>query len=302
MNYTLHQLDIFIKVCEYQSITKASEAMHLTQSAVSIQLKKLQNQFDIPLTEVIGRQLYITDFGKKIEKLAVDILEKAELIKVARDEYKGVLTGQIRIASVSTGKYVIPYFLTKFTREYPGVQLLIDVTNKGKVIEVLQQNRTDFGIVSVIPENLSLNAVPLMNNELHLVGEKSYLDSKKKVTLKRLQEHPLIFRENGSATKNAMMNFLNKNNIQSERSMELVSNEAVKQAVRAGLGLSIMPLIGMKGEISRGKIQTIPMKGLPIVTEWNLVYGSGKNLSPAALALVNHIKTHKEEIIKTHFS
>ena len=302
MNYTLHQLRIFTKVCEFQSVTKASEALFLTQPAVSIQLKKLQEEFEVPLTEVIGRQLYVTEFGKQIRDLALEILEKADRIKAATDEYKGVLTGHIKIASASTGKYVIPYFLTDFMLKYPGVTISIDVTNKMKVVESLQENSIDFAMVSVIPQNLSLSCVPLIQNELHLVASTAYPGLPKRMAPKKLEGHTLIFRENGSATRAAMETYLHQNNVQVKRSMRLVSNEAVKQAVRASLGLSIMPLIGIRTELLINKMMIIPMKGLPIITQWNLAYGMGKRLSPACKALVEYIQEHKKVISETHFS
>ncbi len=301
MNYTLHQLRIFVKVCEVQSITKASEALFLTQPAVSIQLKKLQDEFEIPLTEVIGRQLYVTDFGKQIWQLAVDILEKVDKIEAATDQYKGILTGHLKIASASTGKYVIPYFLTDFLRTYPGVTISIDVTNKTKVVESLQENSIDFAMVSVVPKNLSLECVPLIKNELHLVAATNYPNLPKRMSAKKLGEHTLIFREEGSATRAAMKTFLNQNQVQVRRSMQLTSNEAVKQAVRAGLGLSIMPLIGIRSELLLDNLKIVPMKKLPIITQWNLAYGVGKKLSPAGKALIDYIQEHKEAISKVHF-
>ena len=302
MNYTLNQLRIFVKVCEFQSITKASEALFLTQPAISIQLKKLQDGFEIPLTEVIGRQLYVTDFGKKILVLANQILNTVDQIEEAADEYKGILTGNIRIASASTGKYVIPYFLTGFMRQYPGVNIDIDVTNKTKVVESIQENSVDFAMVSVVPQNLNLTTVPLMQNELFLVAAKDYPNLPKRMTTKKLADHTLIFRENGSATRAAMESFMLQHQIPVKRSMQLVSNEAVKQAVRAGLGLSIMPLIGIRTEIQLGNINILPIKGLPITTQWNLAYSSGKKLSPASLALIDYIEKEKEAIIEKEFS
>ena len=301
MNYTLHQLKIFTKVCELQSITKAAEALFLTQPAVSIQLKKLQDEFEIPLTEVIGRQLYITEFGKQIRDLANDILEKVDRIEASTDQFKGLLTGQIKIASASTGKYVIPYFLTDFMRKYPGVSISIDVTNKTKVVESLQKNAVDFAMISVIPKNLILEALPLIQNELHLVASTNYPSLPERMTPKKLAQHTLIFREDGSATRAAMKSFLQQHQIQVKRSMELVSNEAVKQAVRAGLGLSIMPLIGIRSELLLNNMRTLAMKGLPIITQWNLVYGAGKQLSPASRALVGYINEHKHRISVAHF-
>jgi len=301
MNYTLHQLHIFTKVCEYGSITRASEALYLTQPAVSIQLKKLQDEFEIPLTEVIGRKLYVTKFGKQILELALEVLEKVAFLEASIDQYKGVLSGHIKIAVASTGKYVIPYFLTDFMRKNPRVTISVDVTNKTKVIERLKENTIDFALISVIPPNLALECVSLIKNELHLVSSFNYPDLPKKMNAKKMENYTLIVREEGSATRAAMETFLNKNQIKINRSMHLVSNEAVKQAVRAGLGLSIMPLIGIGNELDLKKMKIIPMKGLPIITQWNLAYGRGKKLSLASLALVKYIEENKNEISKLHF-
>jgi len=139
MNYTIHQLKIFLKVAEYQSVTKASEALHLTQPAVSIQLKKFQDQFTIPLVEVIGRKLYVTDFGKEIAESAQKVLDEIEAINYKTKSLKGQLAGRIKISSASTGKYVMPYFLGEFLQQNPGIDLIMDVTNKSQVVQSLEK-------------------------------------------------------------------------------------------------------------------------------------------------------------------
>ncbi|MEO1435886.1 MAG: LysR substrate-binding domain-containing protein, partial [Bacteroidota bacterium] len=239
---------------------------------------------------------------KEVYNLATAILEKVDALEIATDRFKGILTGNIQIASASTGKYVIPYFLSGFVQQHPGINLSIDVTNKTLVVKALQENSIDFAMVSVIPPNLALVGIPLMENELVLVGSTSYPDLPQRMRLDHLHKHNLIFREDGSATRDAMINFLKKNSIQVKRSMQLTSNEAVKQAVRAGLGLSIMPRIGIRSELQLEKMTIVPIKGLPIVTQWNLVYGKGKQLSPAGQALIEYIEEHKNRIIKEQFS
>lgn len=302
MNYTLHQLRVFVKVTDCQSISRAADLLHLTQPAVSIQVKRLQDQFDIPLTEVIGRQLYITEFGNQIAEKCRKILEETEGIKSLVDRYKGMLSGKIHIASVSTGKYVIPYFLTGFMALHPQIEMNIDVTNKQKVIASLQENSTDFALVSVVPDQLKVERLELLPNRLYLVGSSKHaLVEQQSVALGDLGKHAHIFREEGSATRAAMEQFLSQNNIDPARSMELVSNEAVKQAVNAGLGISIMPLIGLKNELG-SSMEIIPVKGLPITTTWFLVYSKGKNLSPACEALLEFITAHKEEVREDVFS
>ena len=150
MNYTLHQLRIFLKVAHKQSVTKAAEELHLTQPAISIQLKKLQEQFDLPLIEIIGKKLYITEFGKEIMEASERILREVDEIKYKALAYKGQLAGELRLSIVSTGKYVMPFFLTDFLGKHAGVDLNMDVTNKSKVVQSLEKNEVDFALVSVL--------------------------------------------------------------------------------------------------------------------------------------------------------
>lgn len=300
MNYTLHQLRIFLKVAECQSITRAAEELHLTQPAISIQLKNLQNQFELPLIEVVGRQLYTTDFGKQIAQVSTRILREADNLQFTVDQFKGLLSGQIKISVVSTGKYVMPYFLKPFMDLHPAVDISLDVSNKNRVVEDITQNRTDFSLVSVVPEGLSLEKVELMQNKLFLVGSSQYKHQIKKVS--DLSNNTLLFREEGSATRAAMTRYLETHGIKPMKSMVLVSNEAVKQAINAGIGLSIVPLIGLRNELANESMKIIPIKGLPIITNWNLVYNKGKSLTPAQLELVRFVEENKHVIANEHFA
>lgn len=301
MNYTLNQLRIFLKVAQTESITKAAEVLHLTQPAVSIQLKNFQDQFDIPLTEVIGRRLYLTDFGKEIEIAAEKILDEVNAISYKTQAYKGQLTGKLKISVVSTGKYVIPYFLTDFLKQHSGVELLLDVTNKAKVIESLEKNEVDFSLVSVLPANMKLDKVELMQNKLFVVGNQEMKFLRKEYDKKIFETIPLIYREKGSGTRFVMEKFIEKNKLPVHKKMELTSNEAVKQAVIAGLGFSIMPLIGIKNELNSGNLQIIPVKGFPIKSVWNLIWLKEKNLSPVASAFLQYVRKEKNNIIKQKF-
>lgn len=301
MNYTLNQLQLFVKVAETKSISKTAELLHLTQPAVSIQLKNFQQQFDIPLIEIIHKKVYVTPFGKEIVAAAQNILNEVHAIDEKSMHFKGKLTGTLKISVVSTGKYVIPYFLHDFLEQHPGVELNLDVSNKASVIEDLQNNDTDFALVSIIPPNMKLNKITLMENTLHLVGKRS---KKNKQNLgKNFLEHiSLIFREHGSATRTVMEQFLNKNKISYRKKIELTSNEAVKQAVLAGLGYSVMPLIGLKYELLDKELEIIPVKGLPITTSWNLIWLKQKKLNPVAEAFIQVLANEKEKIIKQYFS
>ncbi|MCL6260408.1 LysR family transcriptional regulator [Aquiflexum sp. TKW24L] len=301
MHYTLHQLQVFLKVSQTESITKAAEELHLTQPAVSIQLKNFQDQFEIPLTEVVGRKLYVTDFGKEIAIAAERIVDQVNAINYKTMAFKGQLTGRLKISVVSTGKYVMPYFLGDFIRKNPGIELKLDVTNKAMVVNSLDENEIDFALVSILPEALQIENVELMENKLLLVAGKDF-EIPGSVSGKKIFEHiTLIYREVGSGTRLTMERYLRNNNIPVTKKLELTSNEAVKQAVIAGLGCSIMPLIGIKNELKNGDLKIIEVEGLPIVTNWNLIYLKNKKFSPVAESYLEYIKEEKKRIIKEYF-
>ena len=302
MNYTLNQLQIYLKVVQTQSVTRASEELHLTQPAVSIQLKNFQDQFDIPLTEVVGRKIYVTEFGHEIAQAAENIINQVYAINYKTLAYKGQLTGRLKISVVSTGKYVMPQFLADFMKQHTGIELLMDVTNKSKVVESLENNEVDFALVSILPNKLNIEKMDLLQNKLYLVGD-SHQKFKKGISAKEIfKDVPLIFREKGSGTRQAMESFFEKNNISVLKKMELTSNEAVKQALLAGLGYSIMPLIGIKNELHSEELQIIPIKGLPIKTTWSLIWLKGKKHAPISLAFLNYLRKEKSKIVHEKFN
>lgn len=292
MNYTIHQLKIFLKVLETKSITKTAEELYMTQPAISIQLKNFQDQFKIPLTEIHGRKLHVTDFGYEIGEIANRVLQNLEEIQFKTKSYQGVLTGKLKIASASTGKYVIPYFLSGFMKKYDGIDFNLDVTNKTKVIESLKNNQIDFALVSVIPDELDIHSEQLIENKLFLVGSTSF----------PTKNASLIYREQGSATRSEMEAFFKETELDSRKKLELTSNEAVKQAIIAGMGISIVPVIGIKNEIQNDSLHIIQRKGLPIVNTWRLIWLKNKKLSPVAEAFLAFIRSEKELIVKTHFA
>ncbi len=301
MNYTLHQLQVFLKITQTKSITKAAEELHLTQPAVSIQLKNFQDQFEVPLTEVVGRKLFVTDFGKEIAKAAENILNEVNAINYKTMAFKGQLSGRLKLSVVSTGKYVMPYFLSDFLLSNDGIDLVMDVTNKSKVVESLENNEIDFALVSVLPENIMIEKLDLMKNKLYLVASHKYPHIHK-ASKNDIKDLPLIFREQGSGTRQTMERYLDKQNIMVRKKMELTSNEAVKQAVMAGLGYSIMPLIGLRNELQNGSIDIIDVKGFPIESTWSLVWLKNKKFSPTAQAFLDHLRKNKSDIVEKEFS
>jgi DNA-binding transcriptional LysR family regulator len=302
MNYTLNQLQIFLKVVQTTSITKAAEELNLTQPAVSIQIKNFQAQFEIPLLEIIGKKIYITNFGKEIAHSAKGILDQVYAINYKTMAYKDQIVGRLKISIVSTGKYVLPYYLTDFLRSHPGVEISIDVTNREKVLESQLDNEVDFSLISDAIDNPNFEYIDILNNNLYLIGNSetallnptfNYLEFK--------NELPLIFRELGSGTRKVMESYFKKQGVDALKKIELMSNEAVKQAVIAGLGYSIMPIIGLKNEIKSGELRIMEREGLPISTKWKLTWHKDKKLSPVANTFLNFSSENKEQIRKKYF-
>jgi DNA-binding transcriptional LysR family regulator len=302
MNYTLHQLQVFTTVVKTKSITKAARELFLTQPGVSIQLKNFQDQFDVQLTEVIGRQLYITDFGNEIAVLAHEILAQVDQINLKTAAYKGIMVGRLKVAVVSTGKYVMPYFLAGFLKEHPQVDLTMDVTNKMSVLKSLEGNVADFALVSILPDKLAVNEEILLENKLYLVSGGAHPDTANRYGREIFEQLPMIYREQGSATRAIMEAYLEKSKISVVKKMELTSNEAVKQAIIAGIGYSIMPLIGIRNEIKTGELKILPVVGFPIRSQWRLIFLKNKKLSPVADAYLKYLQKHKADIVEGSFS
>lgn len=300
MNYTLNQLKIFVKVAELQSVTKASEALYLSQPAVSIQLKNFQDQFEYPLIEMVGKKLFVTEFGQDIVNAAKTILDQVDSINYRAQALKAELSGKLKIAVVSTGKYIMPYFLSPFLREHQKVELAMDVTNKSKVLQSLLSNEVDFALVSIVPSSIAVEGIALLQNKLYLVGNESAIKSYSS-SEEFLENSTIIFREEGSGTRQTMEAYLNKNALSVLKKIELTSNEAVKQAILSDLGYSIMPLIGIKNELQNQQLEILSRQDLPIITHWQLIWLKDKKHSPVAKRFLEFIEKEKEEIIAKQF-
>jgi DNA-binding transcriptional LysR family regulator len=211
--------------------------------------------------------------------------------------FKDQLVGRLKISIVSTGKYVLPYFLTEFLRSNPGVEISIDVTNREKVLESQLLNEVDFSLVSDALENPSFDSIDILSNDLYLVGNNETAVMSPTFNYKDFKnELPLIFRENGSGTRKIMESYFKKQGVDGLKKIELMSNEAVKQAVISGLGLSIMPIIGLRHELKNGELTIIPTPDLPIQTMWQLIWLKGKKHSPVVSSYLEFVKSNKKNI------
>lgn len=302
MNITLHQLKAFQAIAKFQSITKAAEAMSMTQPAVSIQLKNLQEQFEVPLTEIIGKRIHITEFGQELVDTADRIFGELGQIEEKMLELKGLLGGKIRISAVSTGKYIIPYLMADFMKIHPHVEISLEVSNRYKVLAHLQENSTDLALVSLWPDELDLESIQLVENKWYLAcspeKKETYTAAIKEGKWEKV---PFLVREKGSGTRTMMEKFFQERDIHVESNLELATNEAVKQAVMAGLGASLLSNFSMAQEIKEGRISLLELPGLPLKADWKLIWLKQKKHSPAVKAFIRWLSENRKKVLSTHF-
>ena len=303
MNFTLNQLRIFREVVNLGGVTKAAEKLNMTQPAVSIQLKNLQEQFDIPLTQIIGRKIQITEFGHRVAFLAENILNDVSALELQTLAFKGLLSGTLKIASVSTGKYIMSRFLQPFLAEHNHLDLHFNVSQREDALNQLEKGEVDFVLVSVKPSHLEVEEEVILPNWLHLVGACNRIGNLDNTALKKyLAETPLILRERGSGTRFSTEKFLENTGNLSKVKLELISTEAAKQAVIAGLGVAALSIYSMRLELIHKELCIIPLKGFPIRNDWRIIWLKNKKLSPVASAFVEFLRKEKTAIRKEHFA
>lgn len=277
---TLHQLRLFNSLGRHLSFTKAAEELHLSQPAVSIQIKRLEESVGIPLVEHIGRKVFLTAAGNELYSATIDVLDR---LKVLNEDIVGMeegIKGPLRIAAITTAKYFMPHLLGIFLRDYPGVEPTLTITNQSKVIGRLEENMDDLVIMGTVPERLDLESTYFLDNPLVVVAPPDHsLVGRKNIPLELVAEERFIAREMGSGTRAARKKLFEEHGLEANVYMELGSGEAIKQAVMAGLGISVLSLHNLRLELDAGILSVLDVQHFPLVREWYAVHLKGKKLS-----------------------
>jgi len=292
MNYsfTLHQLTIFGEVVKYNSITRAAEALHMTQPAVSIQLKKLQEALDVELIQVIGKKLHLTEAGEELYHIQQELNERFEGYEAFISQLKGGLKGKLAISAASTAKYFLPYLLGEFQKKYPLVDISLKVTNRNEVLEHLNRNEFNLAILTQVPSRDDLEAIPFLENPLVMAAPPGHpLRDQNQINVRDLREETFIFREPGSGTRMVMEEYLAKHGLRPNVAMELGTNEAVKQAIMAGIGVSLISELSLGPYLEMDRICILDVQGTPISTQWHILYHKGRTHSPATKNFIGYI-------------
>ncbi|MDZ7716383.1 MAG: LysR family transcriptional regulator [Balneolaceae bacterium] len=294
MHFTLHQLYVFGMVARQKSMTEAARQLHMTQPAVSIQIKQLQEAVGIPLVEIVGRKLYLTEAGEKLYKAYQTVDQELELFDADISQLKGGLKGTLTISSASTAKYFLPYLLGEFRNRYPQVDIALKVTNRNEVLRHLSQNQYDLAVLTQLPDDNTTTEIPFLDNPLVIGAPYNHpLSKEKDITVDQLKEQPFIYREKGSGTRMVMENYLKEKGIDKKPTMELSTNEAVKQAIRAGIGLSIVSKLSLANEVTLNQISVLDIPDFPITTQWHIIYRNNKKLTPVTKNFISFLQEKK---------
>jgi DNA-binding transcriptional LysR family regulator len=295
MNISFRQLRLFQALAEKGSVSAAAKAMHVTQPTASMQLKEMSLAIGLPIYEVIGKKVYLTETGLTLASTARDIFQSWESFEQSVDATKGFTRGRLKISVVSTAKYFMPKLIGSFCKRHPSIDVSLEILNRDGVLDRLHNNRDDLYIMSMPPLDLALiDEIVLPNPIVVIAASSDPLVKQKSISLAELSKHRFILREKGSGTRMAADKHFATAKFRPNVRLELGSNEAVKEAVAGGLGIGVLSQHALHGHQKEHGASVIDVSGFPLRSAWHLVHLASKNLSPIALAFKRHIMSDKK--------
>ncbi|WP_455217259.1 LysR family transcriptional regulator [Kaarinaea lacus] len=301
MNLTFRQMQVFTSVARHLSFTQAAKDLHLSQPAVSMQVKQLEDQVGLPLFEQIGKQIYLTEAGQEIfhysRAIQQLLLEAEEVV----DELKGAHRGRLTISVASTANYFVPTLLGIFHQRFPDVTVSLDVTNRKTLLQQLNENEVDLVVMGQPPVEMDLEAGTFMENPLVVIAPPDHpLAQEKNIPMARMEDEVFLTRERGSGTRGAIERFFTQHGVHLTTGMEIASNEAIKQSVQAGLGLGLLSRDTLEMELALNKLVILDVEDFPIVRHWYVMHRKGKRLSPIAQAFKQFLLEEANELLHVH--
>jgi len=287
---TLHQLAVFEATARHGSFTRAAEELFITQPTVSSQIKQLTQSVGLPLFEQIGKRLYLTEAGKELLSTSQEIFSQLENFEMKVADLKGIKQGKLRLGAVSTTKYFIPRLLGSFCQKYPGVDVSLKVTNHHLLEKRMMENEDDLYILSDLPEEIDLHSEAFLDNPLVVVASSDHpLAREKNIPIKRLCGEQFIMRENGSGTRTAIQHLFARYKVSVKVKLELGSNEAIKQAIAGGLGMSVLSMHTLNSKLEDRELSILDVQHFPIERRWYVSYLNGKQLSVISQAFLGFL-------------
>jgi DNA-binding transcriptional LysR family regulator len=290
LNFTLRQLQVFEKVASHLNYSRAAEELYLSQPAVSMQIKQLEGHVGLPLFEQMGKKIFLTEAGRELFHYSRSISQQLAEMEALFDEMKGLGQGKLTLSVVNTANYFTPQLLAKFCQQHPNINVILQVANRDAVLKQLADNSTDLAIMGRPPDGLDVSAESFMENPLVVIAAPDHsLASLKRVKFAQLAQEKFLSREPGSGTRGAMERIFAQHHIQPRIGMEMETNEAIKQAVQAGMGLGILSLHSIELELETKRLVVLNVEHFPLLRHWFVVHRSSKRLSSAALAFKNFL-------------
>jgi DNA-binding transcriptional LysR family regulator len=298
---SLRQLRVFESAATHKSFSKAAEILHLTQPGVSMHIKELETSAGLPLFERIGRKLYVTEAGQELLARAREILRALKDAEDTLDGLRGLRRGRINLAVVSTAKYFVPQLLAQFGRNFPELEIRLTVNNRDSVIDQLVANEVDLAIMGRSPQSLDTVAEPFAKNPHVIIAAPDHeLAGLRGIKVETMAKQKFIVREPGSGTRLAMQQFFEASHVTCNVGMEMASNETIKQAVMAGMGLSFISRHTIDLEIQTHRLVVLDVRGTPVVRQWHVAHLANKRLSPTAVAFKEFVLRQGAELLQGH--
>jgi DNA-binding transcriptional LysR family regulator len=288
---TLHQLRVFEAVARNGSFTRAAQELHLAQPTVSVQLKDLANALGTPLFEQKGRVVGLTPAGQALLETANTLFETWRRFEMTLSDLRGLKQGTLKISAVTTASYFVPRLLGPFSERYPGIDVRLDVARRSSVVARLAAWSDDLCIMGLPPTDMDIEMHAVLDNPLILIASRRHpLAGKRHIALKDLAGEPFLYREPGSGTRTAVERHMKRHAFHPRVRMELGSNEAIKQAVAGGFGLSVLSLHALSLVPPDGPLVSLDVETFPIRRHWYAVYPRGRRLSPVAAAFLEYMR------------
>ncbi|MEE9350633.1 MAG: LysR family transcriptional regulator [Thiotrichaceae bacterium] len=301
---TLRQIRIFDSVSHYQSHTRAAEKLHMTQPAVSMQMKQLEENMGVDLFERRGRSIVLSAVGEELREYSTDIIQSYNNMLAFAERVKGHETGHLTISVATTANHFSTRILSAFSKKYPEVTISLDVTNRQRILQQLDNYEPDLVIMGEPPKGHGLISEQFMPNPLVIIAPPDHPFAKKKgMNIKDLDNQKFVVREKGSGTRETVERIFKDAGIGCTQAMEMSSNEAIKHSVAAGFGLGVVSLHTLELELNNGHLVILDIKGFPLERHWHVVTRQGKAVSPVALSFKNfllkeaHQYTHHEGMV-----
>jgi DNA-binding transcriptional LysR family regulator len=294
---TLRQLTLFRAVAQHLSFTRAAAELSLTQPAVSIQIKQLENHIGTPMFEQVGKRIFLTDAGDELYKACGDIFARIEALELSLNELQGSIKGKLKLSVVTTAAYFLPYLLKPFLERYPEVKVRLNVTNRNTLLKRLSDNEDDLVIMGQVPEQLNVTAKEFLESPLVVLAPAEHpLVAQSNIPLAQIAEENILVREPGSGTRAAMERCFAAQELELKNNMELGSTEAVKQGVMAGMGISVLSQHTVTLELAAGTMKILDVEGFPLKRHWYIAHLVDKQLSLVARTFLEFVISQADEM------